>query len=227
MTQRALWWGGLVVLVGIIGYIAYTSSGQYLHNGSAGATISSSFDRTLSDGVITTGYPSAEMGLATTQAQVLVHAYIPPCDQGFDYCLYYTGGAYAGTNFESAGFRIQKRPDLTTQNTCLETPPAGYDAHFAPHATSTSATHAASVFIPLGDAGAGHYAEGALYRLFIPGTSTCYEFESRIGETQFANYPPGAIKLFTDADRQQMEMLLTKLVRGITVSGEADLFPHS
>src|SRR5258708_11997428 len=48
-----------------------------------------------------------------------------------------------------------------------------------------------SVFSPIGDAAAGHYASGALYRLYLQDSSTCYEFETRLGQTQFANYPAG------------------------------------
>jgi hypothetical protein len=150
-----------------------------------------------------------------------VHSYIPPCSEGFDYCLFRNNADYGGTNFESAGVRINMRPDLTTQAACLTTLPDGYSS-MTPE-THVDTGYATSVYAPLGDAGAGHYASGALYRLYQNGT--CTEFETRIGETQFANYPAGSIKQFTDANRESVQAELDAFLNNITVSGTHIIFP--
>ncbi len=129
-------------------------------------------DQSISDGTITIVYPATDFELATSSQQITTHSYIPPCDADFNYCLYYIGTAYQGTNFDSAGIRVEKRTDLTTQAACLTTPPTGF-TNFTP--TSTIAgDYAVSEFTPLGDAGAGHYSTGTLYRLEYNGA--CYEF---------------------------------------------------
>lgn len=172
------------------------------------------FSQVISTPEITFGYPE-DFGLATNKNQVLAHAYIPPCGEGFDWCLYYNGKEYSGTNFESAGFRITRRSDLAeSAQACLSTPPEGYD-NFVPTIVSAD-KYSTSVFAPLSDAGAGHYAFGALYRLYFG--ATCYEFEPRIGESQFTNYPAGAIQQFTDTDRQNLKARLIEIMDGITIS---------
>ena len=152
-----------------------------------------------------------DFGLAVNQDQLPANSYIPPCDQGFEYCLYYNGNAYEGTNFESAGIRINRRDDLATKEACLTTPPDGY-TNLTPE-THEYNNYATGVFQPIGDAAVGHYAEGALYRLAL--NNTCYEFETRIGTTQFANYEPGTIEEFTKADKAAMENKLHMLLQTV------------
>ncbi len=182
------------------------------------------FDQTMSDGTITFSYPSADFGLATTKAQILAKAYIPPCDESFKYCLYYNGTAYKGTNFESAGLRITKRADLTTAAQCLATPPAGY-TNLTP-ITASSSDYAAGTFPAVGNAGAGHYASGNIYRLAYAGT--CYELETRIGQTQFANYPSGTIQQFTTDDQTAVQNELQQILATVSLpSGETVTFPSA
>jgi hypothetical protein len=179
------------------------------------------FDQSVSDGIIKISIPSSEFGLAVTNEQILVKSYIPPCDENFDYCLYYIGSAYEGTNFESAGIRVQKREDLDNQDSCLTTQPSGY-SNLVP-AMNLKDDYSISVFSPLGDAGAGHYATGSLYRLFY--NDNCYEFETRTGQTQFANYPEGSIKEFTSADQSALESELQEVLDAISLpDGTKDLF---
>jgi hypothetical protein len=200
-----------------------TSSGTVptLVLGTPSSTTAASGTQTISDGTISFTVPS-DFGLATDQQQILVRSYIPPCDPDFIYCLYYTGIAYQGTNFDSAGMRIDKRTDLTTQSACLTTAPDGY-TNFTP--TSTIAgDYAVSEFTPLGDAGAGHYSTGTLYRLEYNGA--CYEFETRIGQSQFANYPSGTIQQFTTADESDLQSEMQNILNGLTLpSGETVAFP--
>ncbi|WP_371067884.1 hypothetical protein, partial [Salmonella enterica] len=123
-------------------------------------------------------------------------SYIPPCIDGFEYCLYYNGQDYVGTNLESVGLSILKRNDLKNITTCLNTAPQGYNMK------STSISTSSSVFSPLGDAAAGHYSSGESYRLYK--NNMCYEFQTRIGLTRYENYPEGSIKKFSDADESLM-----------------------
>lgn len=163
-------------------------------------------------------YPK-EFHIATNSEQILVKSYIPPCDETFNYCLYYMGEKYTGTNFESAGIKILKRVDLKNKNSCITSSPYGQDSSFAPTASSTNTLYSTSVFSPIGDAGGGHYAKGKLYRLFIQKSETCYEFETRIGQSQFANYPKGSIQEFTIGDMKDMESLLRISLHSITLRG--------
>jgi hypothetical protein len=165
-------------------------------------TASSTDSMTLAGGEVSLMNPSG-FGLALNPAQILVSSYIPACDPDFDYCFYYNGDAYDGSNFEGAGLRIMRRADLPTDETCLKTPPPGYAASVKPLATVSKDAYMTSVFAT-GDAGAGHMASGDLYRLFVRQSSSCYEFETRIGSGQFANYPEGSIREFTEADRRTL-----------------------
>jgi hypothetical protein len=185
------------------------------------------FDQSISDGTVTVGYSSSDFALATTTDQVSLKSYIPPCSEDFNYCLYYIGTKYVGTNFESAGIRIQKRVDLIDESLCLSTSPSGFDASMKPDIVKDSW----SEFSNVGDAAAGHYAVGSLFRLYVDAvgtasaSSTCYEFETRIGQSQFANYPAGAIKEFTTADVSELQTELKQIIDGISVSaGEKGLF---
>ncbi|MBX4216213.1 hypothetical protein KW797_04690, partial [Candidatus Parcubacteria bacterium] len=144
---------------------------------------------TVTGRVFTFGYPS-DFGLAAAPEQALIRSYIPPCDEKFDYCLYYNGKEYEGTNFESAGLRIKRRADLAGAQ-CLTAAPGGREG-LSPASVKEESAYSKSVFSPLGEGAAGHTAEGALYRLSYAGE--CYEFEMRIGKSQFANYPAGTIK---------------------------------
>lgn len=163
----------------------------------------------------------APYALATAPEQILSQSYIPPC-QNFDYCLYRTGTEYAATNFESAGLGIKARTDLTTQSACLSKLPEGYtNIHTATYAGQGYMT---SVFSPVGDAGAGHYASGAEYRLWTG--SACEQFDARLGQTQFANYPAGTKTQFTDADHANVMGELTGILHSVTVNGAPVSFPN-
>jgi hypothetical protein len=181
--------------------------------------------QTTSDGTISFATPT-DWGLATTKDQILTKSYIPPCDDQFNYCLYYNGTEFEGSNFGSAGLRIEKRTDLTTEHTCLQTSPEGFDSSVKPTSTTSGDGYSSSVFGNVGQGAAGHIAEGQLYRLFVRSNSSCYEFETRISQTQFANYPAGTIKQFTDAMQQAVQAQLTLMVQSISLpSGQKNLFP--
>jgi len=179
--------------------------------------------QSVSDGRITLIYPTTDFRLATSSQQIAVHSYIPPCDADLDFCLYYIGAAYHGTNFESAGIRVEKRSDLTTSAACLTAPPTGF-SNFTPTST-TVGDYSVSEFTPIGNAGAGHFAKGTLYRLAYNGA--CYEFETRIGQSNFANYPSGTIQEFTPIEQEGLQSEIVGILNDVTLSsGETVTFPN-
>lgn len=214
-----------LILLGL-GYIYYSSSKGIVT--SVATTTAPAATSTWPTASITTpqgvyfAYPTKDYSLATTSDQVLVLSYIRPCDDGFDYCLYNTSPDFSGTNFESAGLRIKARPDLTTKQACLATPPAGRPGLAAN--TSLHDGYATSAFSVDG-AAAGNYSSGTLYRLYAAGH--CTEFETRIGESQFANFPAGSIQKFTDSDRARVEAELLSILASVKVSGAPIVFPAS
>jgi hypothetical protein len=214
----------LAVLLAALAFFSIVSvASRSASNGGAASSSVPPTEEGISDGTISFRVPLTAFGLATHPEEVKLQSYIPPCNSSFAYCVYLSSGAYAGTNFESAGITIAKRPDLTTKQTCLTTPPAGYT--LAPQKTQEGDGYAASVFSPLGDAAAGHYATEELYRLSVG--SKCYEFLTRIGESQFANYPAGTIKEFSSADRAAVHSSLRAFLDGVTLDGgRAISFPQ-
>lgn len=149
-------------------------------------------------------------GLAVTEAQVLVDASVPPCSEDFDYCIYYNDPQYANTNFESAGVRLSEREDLATAEACLTTPPAGY-TDLTP-TESTGEGYTMSSFAPLRNAATGQASTGSLYR--ISTESSCYEFETRIGWSNFENAATGTEE-FAVADRTAVEERLAEVLNTI------------
>ncbi len=86
---------------------------------------SSTTQRIATDGALSIVYSSA-FSLAHKPEEISKQSYIPPCEQGFVFCLYYTGKDYDGTNFDGAGLGVVKRSDIDTESECLDTPPEGY-----------------------------------------------------------------------------------------------------
>jgi hypothetical protein len=217
----------IIVIIGIGWYALSTPSGTGTNATSTATTTDQTGGTTgqsQSDGTIEFDVPS-DFGMATNPQQILVSAYIPPCNSDFSYCLYYNGTEYQNTNFETAGLRIAKRTDITTERTCLDTPPEGFSASTTPSQTGSADAYATSVFGNVGDAGAGHVAEGKLYRLFVRANSSCYEFETRIGNTQFSNYPAGSIEEFTASDRADVGNKLNAILHSVTLGTTAVAFP--
>ncbi len=215
----------IITLVGVIVGVVVIGWWALLHATPPGprSPLSSSStpvapENSVSTPEISFHYP-ADFSLAVKPEQILTKSYIPPCElENFDYCLYYTGSAYEGSNFESAGLRIKRRSDLIAERLCLETPPAGYES-LEPTSATSSDQSATSVFRPLSDAATGHYARGELYRLYLRRSGSCFEFETRIGQSQFANYPPGTIAEFTAADQAVLANRLRQLLGSVALAG--------
>jgi hypothetical protein len=167
-----------------------------------------------SNGVVAFTRPE-DFGLAISDTQILTEATIPPCESGFEYCLYYLSDKYAHTNFESAGVAITSRTDLTSESTCLSTAPIGY-SDIEPAAITTNEGYSISVFTPLQNAGAGHYTNSSEYRLYT--AASCYQITARIAEAQFANFPPGTVEEFTGRDREDLFARLLSLIESMTLT---------
>jgi hypothetical protein len=225
----------VIVVMVIIAWWMSTSTQQPSNTASSTSPTSNPnitnqvLDKSISpDGIITIAYPSKDFGLATNPTQVLVTSYIPPCDMGFDYCLYYNGSNYKNTNFESAGIRVSKRADLSTERACLQTPPAGFNAAMLPTASTSANAYSSTIFDDISTGAAGHSAAGSLYRLYVRQNSKCYEFETRVGQSQFANYPVGEIDEFTSAQQASLLNWLEALVNNVSLPGTGkNLFGRS
>jgi hypothetical protein len=167
----------------------------------------------------------APYALVTAPETLPVQSYIPACAQGFEYCVYRAGDQYKGTTFESAGVAINVMSNLSTESTCLNTPPTGYSANTKPANTYSGDTYATSRFGNLSDAATGHYSSGQLYRLYNRTNASCTEFMAQVGQSQFANYPPGAIVQFTATDQANVEAEMHAFLSTVTVAGKAVQFP--
>jgi hypothetical protein len=191
---------------------------------------------TLAGGVVTLTYPTG-LALATSGQPVRVASTIPPCDAGFDYCFYLPEDAFAGTNFRAAGMGVTLRKDLTARLSCLLAQPDGYQAlqpglvvpglESAREAEggsverestvdATSTGPATSRFGGLGEGAAGTYYNGEERRLFVDGA--CYAFTTRVVESQFGNYPAGAVVEFTTEQREATLALLDDVLASTTVT---------
>ncbi len=212
---------GLVFLVILILAVPlFLSKSGLLTNSSLISTNSSTtFDKTITDKVFSLKYPSVDFGVATFGQSIPLQSYIPACESDFDYCLYFTGLEYKGTNLESAGLRVKNRTDLNTEKLCLETPAAGQGRETPPVGTVSKDIYSAALFAPTGDAGAGHYASGLAYRFFYRQNSSCYELETRIGRTQFMNYPAGTIKEFTTTDLMVLQNKIKEIIISFSLPG--------
>jgi len=136
-------------------------------------------------------YP-ADFGFNTDYNQIKSLGYIPVCDENTKACVFYTGDAYKGTNFEDAGVSINIDPNLNTEAKC-------YDFKVL---TNEAQTLAADVTIngvdfksaTGGQGAAGHFMKTQEYRNFHNGQ--CYEIAQRLGSTNIGNYPEGTIREF-------------------------------
>jgi len=166
----------------------------------------------LADGEVLVSYP-AGFGLAVTQEQLHVSSQIPPCDLGFDYCIYLDSGEFEGTNFSSAGLRIGPRDDLTNEADCMLTQPSGY-ADLVPVVAGAS-DFATTMFRGLDQGAAGHFSQGSLGRLYYD--SVCYEFATRVAQAQFGNFARGAVEEFEAADLEATDARLMGVLDSVTL----------
>ena len=204
---------GIIITVIVLILIAF--AGQYVEKLSIVKSTDIITPMDHSNGIITFVVPK-DFGLALKKDEIHATAYIPPCDESFDFCLYYNGIKYIGTNFGSAGVRIKNRSDLKTAVSCLNTSPDNYTSAKSTVVASTT-IYSVSAFPGIGDAGAGHYASGELLRLAYDGT--CHEFETRVAASQYANFAEGSIKEFTANDSKELLKELRDIISRVTLKG--------
>lgn len=166
----------------------------------------------LAGGETLVSYP-ADFGLAVTQEQLLVSSQIPPCEQGFNYCVYLDSDEFVGTNFASAGLRIDQRADLASEADCMLTQPSGY-ADLVPVVAGAS-DYATTMFAGVGQGAAGHFSQGSLGRLYFD--SVCYEFETRIAQARYENFPQGSVEEYDAEDLAKTEVRLLGLLDSVTL----------
>lgn len=145
-------------------------------------------------------------GLAVNKDQILAKSYIPPCGEGFLYCLYYNGKKYENTNFESAGVGIYVLEN-TAENSCFSA--EKFNGRKENFHTETISNVKFSVFSS-GNAATGHYAKDIIYQTFQNGK--CYRFVARIGTSQYQNYEPGTIEKFTPEMEDEMRSTLKEVL---------------
>ena len=150
-----------------------------------------------------------DFGLAVNPQQILVKSVIPPCPEGFDYCLYYNGKKYENTNFESAGVGFYVLKSMG-EIPCFSV--EKYQGRKENLHTETINGMQFTVFSS-GDAATGHYANDVVYQTFQNGA--CYQFVARIGSSQFANYDAGSIEKFDKKMEAEMRETLKEIIRGI------------
>lgn len=171
----------------------------------------------LADGQVLISYPPG-FQLAVTPEQLMLDAQIPPCDEGFDYCIYVEPVEFEGTNFSSAGLGIEARADLTNEADCMLTQPDGY-LDLVPVVAGAS-DFATTLYHGIDQGAAGHYSTGSLGRLYYD--SVCYEFETRVAQAQFANYPTGTIEEFDAEDQVRTSERLTAVMARVALPDGRD-----
>ncbi len=217
----------IIIFLAIVGLVIWFVRYRNNNSNPVVSTVET-FDQSISDGTIKAVYSSGDFALAVNPSQVLAESYIPPCMDSFDYCFYYTNGnVFAGTNFDSAGLSIKKRPDLKTEKACMEKQPTGYANSVLPNTKIPKAEYSTAIYEGLGnDAATGHVAEGSIYRLFYKKNSSCYELLTRVSYSQFGNYEPGTIEEFTEENKETLKVRLENILSNISVpSGDTNIFP--
>jgi hypothetical protein len=122
-------------------------------------------------------------------------------------CVVFPESRYTGTNFAGASFAEREIDEATTKSTCLTSPMRAVNVPEFDIATKdpkriinrVSFLHGISVSV-----GSGTAVTTDVYRAFHKGK--CYELSLDLATTQFAYYPPGTVKEFTDEDRVRHEL---------------------
>lgn len=147
-----------------------------------------------------------DFGLAVNEDQVLAESYIPPCTNGFDYCLYYNTNKYADTNFGSAGVAINTL-DADDAEACTSV--ENYNRPIQnKHIQKVGGTD--FWVFESGGAATGHAAHDKIYRSYQ--NNTCFQLTARISSSSYSNYKPGTIEKFTDEMRIDLQEELEGIV---------------
>lgn len=153
-------------------------------------------------------YPETFTALSEAEQDILPSlGYVPPCDENHSNCLYYIGTEFEGTNFDSAGISTKNLIDTGEEN-CT----SFNEAYTLPDSEISTEEIDSNLFYVArsGNAGAGHMAEETLYRTYH--SNTCVEITTRIGYSQFGNYPEGSVEEFTAEDKNELMNSMKEVV---------------
>jgi hypothetical protein len=143
------------------------------------------------------------------------NSYIPICHDDSLVCITFPPGHYTGTTFEGASVEVTLLPPKTSQACMnpgtfeLSTHP---DAAFQIDAKSPTRVIDGAPYwhASVGAGASSHQVVGDVYRGYRNGR--CYELALRVTFTNFAAYPPGAIKEFTSQDQKRLAEQLRRIL---------------
>jgi|GEM_PF-2059250 len=156
-----------------------------------------------------------DFGFNTDIKQIRSVSYIPVCNDNMVACVFYTGQAYKGTNFEGAGVSININKSLNTAAKCYN------------FAVSTNAAQTKVPDVGInglifrsatgGDAGAGHFHKVQVYRNFR--NNSCYEIAQNVSYSSISNFEPGSIKEFNqDEAWKKLQTIINSFTFGPAVA---------
>lgn len=137
-------------------------------------------------------------------------SYIPVCHDESLVCVTFPRGRYEGTTFGDASVEVSLLP-AKTEKTCL-LPEKSPDSEFQIDSQNPSRIIDGARFLHSFTEGAAmsHNITVDAYRGYKDGR--CYELTVQIGFTNFAVYPPGAIKEFTKQDQSKVHRQLMQIL---------------
>ncbi len=169
---------------------------------------------TSPDGTFRLQYSDSYISYAGTRAPD--QPYIPVCldslvTQSLLACIQYRGSEFSGTNFGGAALQVTLVKGVTPK-TCTNPPLPADGPRFeldksAPTKTINATTFSHGTFSGVA---AGHSATSDLYRVVHNGE--CYELAINITQTTFANFDPGTMREFKDADHRRVHDELEKIL---------------
>ncbi len=173
------------------------------------------------------------LALAVRSDQLLAAGTPPPCDAGFDYCLYLRDAPPA-PHVRSAGLTVNAREDLRAQTSCLLAQPRGWrdlqpgvllgpDVLGGEPGTVPTDRLGSSRFGDVGQGAAGSYTLGEVLRLFDG--ERCWEFETRLGLARPQEPPSGAAASAEEAEVELLALLASAL-QSVTLDSRPVSWPE-
>jgi hypothetical protein len=115
-------------------------------------------------------------------------------------CIAYPNTAYHGTNFNGAAFSVSVIPRLSRQTDCFRDWIGSRKTHWGKVAGEKAKIG------ENGDAGMSHSLRSDVYQIFREGR--CYVVEVRLAQTSAGVFDPGAIKIMTDVEEEEIHKQL-------------------
>ncbi len=194
----------ILAVLGIIGCSTQESAGDITPVGESAGWL------TYEKHGFALGYPP-DITFTEDKQQIRSLSYIPVCDtETLVACFYYARQEYQDTNFEAAGLSVNLIEN-SSSDTCnvseliiTETP-------------KTREINGVTFDTGIGGVGAlGHQATDYVLRTFHRGT--CVEVKVTITTSEYANYPPGTVREFTDSDREKVLDLFDRILATLRFS---------